>query len=81
MQTEMRGGASKLYVEFFNNENKISSVSSEEINTWNNKDAFAFLNGDIPTESTHIEVFISVYSLESDGYSEAILKNYGFTMY
>lgn len=76
----VRGGKAKLHIDFYNNDSLISTFSTEELNTYHNNDSFAQVYGDIPTTATKVKVYINITG-GTDGYSEVVLLDYGFTLF
>ena len=77
----VKGGACKIILSFYNSDNLISEIGSEELNTNHNQDSIVFLNGDFPLNANKVIFNIKTYATTQDGYSESIIIDYGFTMY
>lgn len=74
----VRGGACKMFIDFFNNNTKIDSVSTDELNIHHNNDSYTYRKGNIPQGTNKIDIFISVYATDNSGYSEAVINHIDF---
>lgn len=78
----LRGGNLRMIVDFYNNNNKLQTIeSNEDLTVHHFNDSALRINGNIPNNANKCIITFVLYCTEQGGYSEAILLDYGFNVF